>query len=176
MHIISLHDLCRQELIHLLNARFMPTGWTRNGDRKAQQLHSKAQRWLANAFAGVPDALVARPNSRVCSQLHATAIAEHKLERMVYRMVELFAALPVPDQSEAFATAELTDRLCQLQRFQSDLERMRKHLDKDALPAATADLPLAPLREALEDTLRAVRQRVFDTEGVLQTSRQAMST
>ena len=93
MHIISLHDLCRQELIHLLNARFMPTGWTRNGDRKAQQLHSKAQRWLANAFAGVPDALVARPNSRVCSQLHATAIAEHKLERMVYRMVELFAAL-----------------------------------------------------------------------------------
>lgn len=173
MQVLTLHELCRQELTHLLDKRFMPTGWTREGDRKSGRYHAEASRHLDKALATTGDYLLGRPSGAKVVEVLETAARERTYEQMVQRMVELFAALPVPDQAEAYAVAELSDQTRNLALLSDILLQTRAKLQEVGQRFVGTDLSLDDLQSQLSATLHDVQARQSNVAQALLDSKQA---
>lgn len=173
MQVLTLHELCRQELIHLLYKRFMPTGWSREGDRKAGRFHAEASRYLDAALAVTGDYLIGRPAGDKITEVLTDAASQRTYEQMVQRMVTLFATLPVPDQAEVYAVAELSDQTRKLSLLTDTLLQTRAKLREMAEVLTGTGISLDDLQVQLSLTLGEVQARQDGVSRALRQSTQA---
>ncbi len=161
--IIDFHQLCRNELGDLLSARYMPTGWSREGSRKRDEHQYRCRRTLDEHLQTVPSFLLAYPERKTLRQLCEKAVEERVLANMVRTWVGLMAQLPRADQETAHAVALLSDTCHSLSRIDSELDATVKRLTelRDKEPGA-ADLGLDELIECARSTLAAARRKSRD--------------
>jgi hypothetical protein len=167
MQILSLHELCQQELPRLLDARYMPTGWNRTGCRLARRKDVEAGGILAKVLTNTADRLVPRPDHARMAQLLTQAAQERTIASMVEKMVILLEAERAVDQADAFAAAETTDHYLQLGFLMGDLEQALLKVQARKDVAQRAGLDLSATLEHLERSLSDTKRRHNELESAL---------
>lgn len=166
MSVISLFELSRQELRHLLDKRFMPTGWNREGDRKASIRMHSIRALLDNELLPLKDQLVVRPVDSVMKTLLVKAANERTFQAMVERFVKELYALPIPDQAEAYAASELREQSYYLEGVRSTLEGARSSI---ATKVGKTGVRGVDFDELLDQLDTAIRQTVVEYDRVQET-------
>lgn len=156
MHITQLHELARRELTSLAQARYMPHGYSRQASRTADLKHRELSKYLDEALARQPDRLMQRPEHLKLKSLHTTAAGERTLRAMVFKMVELMASLPVMDQGDAHALAEIATMLNAAERLRSQLQKTREDFENLEDHAQRLELSYADIYKVLADLERQV--------------------
>lgn len=160
MHITQLHALARRELTSLAHARYMPRGYDRQASQKADRKHFELSKYLDVVLATTPDRLMQSPTGLRLKELHAEAAQERTLQAMVAKMVELLRNLPEMDQGDAYALADIHDRLFSAQQVQSRLETSRAEFDKLAEHAARLEVDFSAVYAAFKDLETQVVRKV----------------
>lgn len=160
MHITQLHALARRELVSLAHARYMPRGYDRQASQKADRKHYELSKYLDAVLATTPDRLMQSPTGFQLKELHAQAAQERTLQAMVAKMVALLRTLPEMDQGDAYALADINDRLFSAQSIRSRLDSTRADFDKLAEHAARLEVDLGVVYAALQDLETQVTRKV----------------
>lgn len=168
MSVISLFELSRQELRHLLEVRFMPTGWHREGDRKVSLQFHKVSALLDEQLLNLKDQLVVRPTAAVVNALLAKAAGERTFKAMVERFVNELYSLPIPDQAEAYAASELRDKGYYLAGVRSTLEEARANIAKKVGTTGVRGVDFDELFDQLDT---AIRQTAMEYDRAQETLR-----
>lgn len=162
MTVLSLHELCRQELRALLETRYMPRGWDRAGDRKASLRFNEVHTLMEAHLKDLPDRLLVRPDRDTLLRHLRLAADERTLAAMAARFVRELDGLPVPDQAEAYAVTELRERLIYLDQMRSTLTEARTRIAekaaKSGVPGVDFDELLAQLDSAADQAGREYAQ------------------
>jgi len=167
MSVLSLHELCRRELRALLDARFMRGGWNREGDRKAAVKFNEVHKLLEAHLAGVEDYLLPYPErSKLVTQL-AIAASERTFQEMVEKYVSLLSQLPMPDQSDAYAAAELRKRLGYLERVRGELTNSRQRLAETVGTSGVRGVDFTEILAQLDDALTKTNAEYTQAESIL---------
>jgi len=169
MSVISLFELSRQELRPLLEARFMRTGWNREGDRKVSAKFHVFSALLDNELLHVKDQLVVRPTEAVAKALRFKAADERTFPAMVGRFVKELYALPIPDQAEAYAVSELRDRGYYLAGVRSTLEEARSGIATKVGNAGVRGVDFDELFDQLDSAIRKTAAEYDHVQETLQT-------
>lgn len=157
MTVISLHELCRRELRALLDMRYMATGWTREGNRKAEVKFNEVHKLLELQLTGLPEHLLVYPTQDNLRARMRIATAERTFEAMVTSYVQQLSTLPVPDQADAYATSELRLRLAYLERVRNELSNTRAALGKTVDSSGVRGVDFDALFEQLDDALEKTK-------------------
>jgi hypothetical protein len=162
MTVLSLHELCRQELRTLLDTRYMRGGWNRAGDRKAALRFNEVHTLMEAQLKELPDRLLVRPERDKLLRHLSLAAAERTLQAMVERFVRELSTLPVPDQAEAYAVTELRERMIYLDQVRSALTeartRIAQKVGKTGVRGVDFDELLGQLDAAVDQTGREYAQ------------------
>jgi hypothetical protein len=168
MSVISLFELSRQELRHLLETRFMRTGWNREGDRKVSLKFHVFSALLDAQLLPLKDQLVVRPANSEMKALLTRAADERTFPAIVERFVKELYALPIPDQADAYAVSELRDKSYYLEGVRSTLEEARTRIAAKVGKTGVRGVDFDEIFDQLDS---AIRQTVAEYDHVQETVR-----
>jgi hypothetical protein len=150
MHITDIHSLARRELSTLAQKRYMPHGYNREGNRRAESAHYELGRYLDEVLLKTPNRLLPSPGGNRLNALCAAAAEERRLKDMVARLVELLQAEPGMDQEDANALAEVHQRQASAERLRSMLTTLRETLGNHLPNAEKLEVEFDELHRAID--------------------------
>lgn len=171
MQITHLHDYMRRELHTLSRQRYMPNGWDRKSNQKAESMLCTLRRLLDARLASRSDRLVTFLTQFAVDTLCKQAARHQRLDKMVETYVELFYAQPQVDQESANALAELDCQAYSTSHLSDELASVLKQFDKLKEHADRVEVSLEPVASAIKDVQSELRRRA----STLQAARDSLS-
>lgn len=177
MNVVSLHQLCQQQLRTLATQRYMPAGWRLDKSRKVDSAMYQLGSLLGETLSKHPDVLMVYPEHSSMVDLCNKASAVPRIQGMVQRYVELCAALPAADQNTAFDLAQLNDAASAARRVRYALASMSETLQKELVEdARKCGLDPGDLETALASFRVSLEHKLSDIEHNQQTLMRELRT